>query len=207
LGVGSDNVTGGGNQQETAQPRLLEPSWVVGFVDGEGCFSVSFHRNPFIRRTGGWQILPVFQVYQHGDYRDVLLELVGFFGCGSVRPKGPNSSVWTFSVSGVGTLEERIVPFFEAHPLRIKERDFRTFAAIVRELRKKEHLNVDGFERIARLAYGMNARGKQRARSLKVVLAGSSETARQAALMLEAEDTVRPAWRHAEPGRNDLVSR
>ena len=34
---------------------------------------------------------------------------------------------------------------------------------------------------------------------------GSSETARQAPPLVEGEDTVRPAWRHAEPGRNDLA--
>jgi len=183
--MGSENVTGGDNQQETARPRLFDASWVVGFVDGEGCFSVSFHRNPFIRRTRGWQVLLVFQVYQHGDYRCVLDELVSFFGCGAVRPKGPNSSVWTFAVSGVRTLEEQVVPFFERHPLRVKDQDFQTFAVIVRSLRKKEHLDADGFERVARLAYGMNAHGKQRARSLEVVLAGSSETARQATLAVE----------------------
>jgi hypothetical protein len=85
----------------------------------------------------------------------------------------------------VRTLEEHVVPFFERHPLRVKNKDFQTFALIVRSLRRKEHLDRDGFERIARLAYGMNARGKQRARSLEAVLAGSSETARQAALVLE----------------------
>jgi len=106
-----------------------------------------------------------------------------FFGCGTVRPKGPNSSVWTFAVSGVRTLEEQVVPFFERHPLRVKDQDFQTFAVIVRSLRRKEHLDADGFERVARLAYGMNAHGKQRARSLEVVLAGSSETARQATLL------------------------
>jgi hypothetical protein len=115
----------------------------------------------------------------------VLDELVSFFGCGAVRPKGPNSSVWTFAVSGVRTLEEQVVPFFERHPLRVKDQDFQTFAVIVRSLRKKEHLDADGFERVARLAYGMNAHGKQRARSLEVVLAGSSETARQATLAVE----------------------
>jgi len=78
-----------------------------------------------------------------------------------------------------------VVPFFEHHPLRVKNQDFATFAMIVRSLRRKEHLEPDGFERIARLAYGMNARGKQRARSLESVLAGSSETVRQAALVFE----------------------
>jgi hypothetical protein len=179
----SENVTGGDNQQETARPRLiLDASWVVGFVDGEGCFSVSVHRNPCVRRTTGWQLLPVFQVYQHGDHREVLEELIVFFGCGYVRSKGPKSSVWTYSALGVKTLEERIVPFFEKYPLRIKQRDFLIFASIVRSLRAKEHLHEGGFERIVRLAYGMNARGKQRARDLDIILAGSSETTRQAPL-------------------------
>jgi LAGLIDADG endonuclease len=181
MSVSSDNVTGGDNQQETARPRrLLDASWVVGFVDGEGCFSVSIHRNPLVRRTPGWQILPVFQVYQHGDHREVLEELVAFFECGAVRSKGPNSSVWTYAVSGLAKLEQHVIPFFEQHPLRVKQRDFVVFAAIVRSLRNKEHLEAEGFERVVRLAYGMNALGKQRARSLDIVLAGSSETVRQA---------------------------
>jgi len=80
----------------------------------------------------GWQLLPVFQVYQHNDHRDVLEELVVFFGCGYVRSKGPKSSVWTYSASGVAMLEERIVPFFEEHHLRVKQKDFEAFASIVR---------------------------------------------------------------------------
>ena len=51
--VDSDNPSGADNQQETATPRLeLDAGWVVGFVDGEGCFSVSIHHNPrFAKRT------------------------------------------------------------------------------------------------------------------------------------------------------------
>jgi hypothetical protein len=55
--MGGDNATSGENQQETARPRL-DPMWVVGFVDGEGCFSVSVHRNPYVRQTRGWQLHP-----------------------------------------------------------------------------------------------------------------------------------------------------
>jgi hypothetical protein len=51
---------------------------------------------------------------------------------------------------------------------------------IVRSMRRKEHLHASGFERVLRLAYAMNADGKQRARSLEQILPGSSETARQA---------------------------
>lgn len=33
-----DNVLGADNQQE----RLIKRGWVIGFVDGEGCFSIGF---------------------------------------------------------------------------------------------------------------------------------------------------------------------
>ncbi len=41
----SENVYGTDNQQE----RLKIIGWIVGFVDGEGCFSVSFIKNPTTR--------------------------------------------------------------------------------------------------------------------------------------------------------------
>ena len=201
--MGGDNATGGDNQQETARQRL-DPHWVVGFVDGEGCFSVSIHRNPYVRQTRGWQLHPVFQVSQHVRHRSVLEDLVQFFGCGRVRPKGPRSSVAVYAVDSLHYLEGEVLPFFERHPLVVKDRDFRSFSDIVRGMRRKEHLAPSGFERLVRLAYGMNAGGKQRSRSLDVVLAGSSETARQAPADA-GEDTVRSPWRHGEPDRNDLA--
>jgi hypothetical protein len=98
----------------------------------------------------------------------------------SIRAKGPKSSVLTYAVSRRTDLEQRIVPFFEQHQLAVKGPDFRAFAEVVRALGGKEHLTPTGFERLVRLAYGMNAQGKQRARTLEEVLAGSSETVRQA---------------------------
>ena len=178
--MSSDNPTGADNQQETAESLELDAHWVVGFVDGEGCFSVSIHRNPFIRSTGNWQLQAVFQVYQHHAHRAVLEALIPFFGCGVIRAKGPKSSVLTYAVSRRLDLERRIVPFFEDHPLVVKGPDFRAFAEIVRALGRKEHLTPAGFERLARLAYGMNLDGKQRSRSIDEILMGSSETARQA---------------------------
>ncbi|MGH9447612.1 MAG: LAGLIDADG family homing endonuclease [Terriglobia bacterium] len=175
----SDNPPGADNQQETADVCVvLDPEWVVGFVDGEGCFCVSVHRSSMMVRHGGWQLQPSFHVYQHNDHREVLEALVRFFG--RVRPKGPKSQVSTFAVDGLRKLERVIPPFFEAHPPRVKGSDFRTFAVVVRSTRAREHLTPLGFERLVRHAYGMNARGKQRSRSVDDVLVGSSETGRGA---------------------------
>ena len=140
----SENPSGADNQQETAQSELeLDPQWVVGFVDGEGYFSVSVHRNRNVRPTGGWQLQPVFQTYQHRRYRVVLEAMVSFFGCGRIRSKGNKSSVLTYAVDSLRDLEGAILPFFGHHRLVIEGDDFRKFASILRSMRGKEHLTTD----------------------------------------------------------------
>ena len=177
--MSSENPTGGDDQQETAcVRRALDPWWIGGFVDGEGCFSVSIHRNPHVRRTRGWQFNPVFQVSQHVHFREVLEDIRCHFGFGKLRTKGPKSTVMVYAVDRMSDIEAGILPFFETYPLRVKHSDFVSFAAIVRLLRRKEHFTPSGFERVVRLAYSMNMNGKQRARTLEEVLAGSSETTR-----------------------------
>jgi hypothetical protein len=178
--MAGDNPSSGDDQQETTPSASLDPRWIVGFVDGEGCFSVSIHRNELAVRSHGWQLHPVFHVYQHVRYRGVLEELINVFGCGRVRLKGPNSSVATYAVDSLRSLEAAVLPFFERHPLVIKDRDFRTFAGIVRAMIRKEHFDPEGFNRLVRLAYSMNEDGKQRSRPMDEVIVGSSETARQA---------------------------
>jgi hypothetical protein len=106
--------------------------------------------------------------------------MVPAFGCGRVRSKGPRSSVLTYTVESLRDLEVKVLPFFEQYPLIVKRRDFTSFAVIVRSMRMKEHLTRSGFERLVHLAYGMNANGKQRSRIIEQVIAGSSETAREA---------------------------
>jgi hypothetical protein len=175
----SDNLSSADDQQET-HGRSLDPNWICGFVDGEGCFSASTHRNPGAKRTRGWQLQAVFQVYQHKRDREILEQLRRDFGCGVIHPKGPQSSVLTFAVWSGADLMERVIPFFERHSLRVKQRDFELFARIVRAMRRKEHLEPDGFDRLVRLAYSINGVGKQRARTIDGVLGGSSETVRQA---------------------------
>jgi hypothetical protein len=177
----SDNPIGADNQQETRSAGL-DPGWVVGFTDGEGCFSVSIHQNELARPTGGWHIQPTFQVSQHEDHEGILTDLRDFFGCGMVRGKGSRSSVKVFVVHSTIQLSKTVIPFFEAHPLRIKRDDFDKFADIVRSIRARRHHRPEEFDRLVRLAYAMNAHGKQRKRPIGEILLGSSETAREAPL-------------------------
>ena len=206
----SDNPSGADNQQETiSSESILDPHWVVGFVDGEGCFSVSVHRNQrFAPSTNGWQLHPVFHVYQHGSHRDVLELLVGFFGCGRIRSKGPLSAVMTYAVDGLEPLERRVIPFFESHQLRVKQRDFELFAAIVRGMRSKEHCTRAGFERLVRGRLRHERLGQTTGADDRRGTGGILRDCTPGTVGSRAprgEDTVRSLWRHKESGRNDLT--
>ncbi len=144
------------NQQE----RPLSPWYVTGFMDGEGCFCASIHRVPTRR---GWYIGPVVQAYQHRDRADILERLQAFFGCGRIRAKGPNSSVVTWSVDGVPTIVEKVFPTsIGTRSSRASAETIVTFREIVLRMNAKHHREADGFLELARLAFSMNATGKQR---------------------------------------------
>ena len=115
-GMSSDNPTGADHQQETADitlapQSLLEPSWIVGFVDGEGCFYVSIHRNPHVRQTRGWQTPSFRSTNTRGTERCSKSSEPA----SDVEPseaKGPNSSVLTFAVDALRDLEAKVLPKF-----------------------------------------------------------------------------------------------
>lgn len=150
-----DNASGAGNQQE--RPGFEQ--WVVGFVDGEGCFSVPIFRNRTCRL--GWQVQPSFTVVQGGRSVQVLHELERFFACGHVGRNGRHDNhredLYRYTVRSLGDLVRRIVPFFEANPLRTAKSDeFDRFATVVRSMVQGDHLRVDGLARIAETAQTMN---------------------------------------------------
>jgi hypothetical protein len=166
----------GDNQQE----RLLTPEYLAGFIDGEGCFSVSIHPNP--NAKFGWLIDPDFTINQHRQSRELLESIRRFFGCGKIYEKSPNkSNVLTFTVYGRRTILEKIIPFLDAHPvISNKRHDYAKFRDIILRMTTKEHHTLEGFQNIVRIAFSMNAQGRQRKYKLEEVLASSSETARQA---------------------------
>ncbi len=63
-----------------------------------------------------------------------------------------------FRVRGIKHLKERVIPFFEAHPLKTKKRiDFMKFREVVLLMARGEHLTPEGIERIREIAARMKA--------------------------------------------------
>ena len=136
----------------------LEAQWVVGFVDGEGCFYVGINAQPEMR--AGYQVLPEFTVVQHKRDVQVLYALKKFFGCGVVRQN--HGDRMAYRVRGVEHLVERIIPFFETHPLKTRKHlDFLKFRKVLMIMQRNEHLTLEGNERIRQIASEMNT-GRER---------------------------------------------
>ena len=155
-------MTGAENQQE----RLIGfADWVVGFVDGEGCFSIGFVRQP--RRPGrsgyatGFQVSHEFAVTQGEQSLGVLHELRDFFGVGQVivnrRYDNHREHLHRYVVRKRDELSRTVIPFFREHPLRTSKRDnFEKFAKCVEMISTGRHLTTGGLIQIAEITETMN---------------------------------------------------
>ena len=159
--MGSDNPIGADNQQE--RPGFEQ--WIVGFVDGEGCFSISVVRNRLLRL--GWQVQHEFSVTQAASSEAALRCLEGYFECGTLienrRTDNHREPLMRYSVKDRPSLVERIIPFFEEHPLiTAKRNDFELFRSVLQSMRNGEHLQLEGLTGIAETTQRMNRRKPSR---------------------------------------------
>ena len=146
----SDNDLSRDNQQE----RLKIASWIVGFVDGEGCFAISIFKNK--TTSSGWQVLPEFVVTQGEKSLSALEEIKNFFKCGRIyvnkRYDNHNENIYRYCVRAFADLNNKIIPFFEINPLRTaKKKDFEKFKAAIQLILSRNHLTKEGIERLIQI--------------------------------------------------------
>ena len=168
---------GADNQQE----RLKTIGWIVGIVDGEGCFSVTIQKTPSMKT--GWQVFPEFVVTQ-GEKSYRALELVkGYFGCGNIfvnnRYDNHQEKLYRYCVRSVKDLQDTVIPFFMQNlPRTAKIDDFKKFVKILELMKAGKHLTASGLQEIAEIAQTMNRKKKSR-------FLASSETIRRTPAELE----------------------
>ena len=158
--IPSKNVIGADNQQE----RLKIAYWICGFVDGEGCFSVSVIKNKTTK--SGIQIFPEFVVTQGAKSLSALKEIKNFFNCGNIfvnkRYDNHNENLYRYCVRSLEDLKTRIIPFFMENNLRTyKQKDFLIFKDVVEMMLQKKHLNNSGRKKILSSISKMNRRKKR----------------------------------------------
>lgn len=162
---------------ENQQERLIQLGWVIGFVDGEGCFSIGFVRQP--DRAGrkgyktGYQVSHEFVVTQGAKSVVCLEDLVRFFGVGSVianrRYDNHKEHLYRYVVRRRADLIETIIPFFMTNPMRSsKQQDFERFARCVEMIDAGVHRTHSGLADIAEITQTMN-RQKPRQELIRIL--------------------------------------
>ena len=127
---------------------MLEKEYVLGLVDGEGCFNVRVNRQ---RRRARVELKFSLKL-RHQD-KEMLDELQRFFGCGKVyiqNDKRANHSLcYRFEVQNKKEIIEKIIPFFEQNipKLPSRKRDFELFRQIA-ELSKDDSVDLEKIEQL-----------------------------------------------------------
>jgi hypothetical protein len=147
----------------------LDPWYVTGLTDGEGCFCVSFAIRAKLRT--GLEVRPSFSLSLNENDLDLLRGLQAFFGCGWIR-ESRGDRTFKYEVRAIRDLTSGILPHFERFPLRgYKGRSCAGFCRVCRMVQQGHHLQSDSLREIVRIAYQMNL-GRRRysqARLLRVL--------------------------------------
>jgi LAGLIDADG endonuclease len=132
---------------------MLNPHYIVGFVDGEGCFSISLNKNgdrlPEVRL--------IFEIELREDDEPILREIQEVLACGNIyRLEYERYAKWRphvkLKVSNFPDISTKIIPFFQRYPLQAKKRlQFERFCQVAELIRSKQHLTPGGIEQIRAL--------------------------------------------------------
>ena len=135
------------------------PSYISGYVDGEGCFTVSISPRPTL--VVGWEVRPSLSVSQNGDRIEVLLAIQEYFGSGTLRPDRSDKTI-KWEVRALPLLVGRVIPHFRRYPLLSgKRNDFELFARICGQMTLAAHREPVGLAQIVRWAGQMNPSGNR----------------------------------------------
>jgi len=135
-------------------------SYISGFVDGEGCFCVSFQ--PGKRHRFGWEVRPSFSVSQNADRAELLYIIQERWECGFIRPDNSDKTL-KFEIRKVIDLVDKVIPHFNKFPLlSSKKIDFEKFEKICKLISEERHFEFDSFQEIVWLAMEMNPSGKRK---------------------------------------------
>src|SRR6266581_5770165 len=130
--------------------REFLSAYISGYVDGEGCFTVSI--SPRAKLKARWEVRPSFSVSQNGDRAEVLHALQAYFGCGSIRPDRSDRTL-KWETRRLDDLVGRVIPHFIRYPLLSGKRlDFERFVVICTSMAAGAHRRVDGLAQIVKIA-------------------------------------------------------
>jgi hypothetical protein len=130
----------------------LNPWFVTGFVDAEGCFAIGLFVSSNYKM--GYQTQAIFKITLHKKDFNLLSQVKDYFGVGTITKHGDTTI--EYRVKSLKDLD-LILSHFEKYPLiSQKWSDFELFKLAISLLKNKEHLTEKGFNKILAIKSSMN---------------------------------------------------
>lgn len=139
---------------------IVSNGYIVGITDGEGCFYVNLSKVQAYKT--GFRIQLHFHIKLQEKDKGVLLKICNSLKCGNVYFQKDNrknhTHCYRYTVGSQKDIFEIIIPFFQQHQLQTfsKARSFKAFCKIAEIVRKGNHLNLKGIEKIKKIKSTMN---------------------------------------------------
>ena len=132
----------------------LNPFFVTGFSDGEGCFSINLTKNQ--KYKTGFNVALFFSIGLDVKDKVILERIKIFFGpqVGHISKQGARSL--QFRVHSIKDLKI-IIDHFDEHPLITKKfKDYQLFKLAFELISQKEHLTLEGLRRLFAIKASMH---------------------------------------------------
>jgi hypothetical protein len=140
----------------TALPHItpLDPYFVTGFSDAEASFIILLLKEP--KNTSNWTVKTRFSIGLHKKDTEIL-ELIKFYFGGVGYISAQNEKSVQYRVGSLKDLNEKIIPHFDKYPLLTqKKADFILFKKIISLINNKEHLTLEGLQKILCIKSSLN---------------------------------------------------
>nr|YP_010759087.1 hypothetical protein QEO35_mgp32 [Hericium alpestre]WEX32001.1 hypothetical protein [Hericium alpestre] len=141
---------------------IPDPFWVAGFTSGDG----SFHLNIKKSDTNiSHRVSLRFSIHLNIRDAEVLKGLVTYFNLNKSSNKfyqenqyvSKSNNTITFAITKTTEINKIIIPFFEKYTVQgLKSLDFADFKKVAMMIGAKEHLTIEGLNRILEIKLNMN---------------------------------------------------
>ena len=131
----------------------LNPYYLDGLVDGEGCFSITFNRH----KNNRVEVRLIFEIELREDDKEILTRVKETLGCGNIYHLDyAKYQKWKphykYKVSNLKDITQKVIPFFKKYPLQAKKKkSFEVFSKVASLMLLKKHLTPEGILEIRNL--------------------------------------------------------
>ena len=135
------------------QIQLIQPWFITGFTDAEGCFLIILRK---ANNNLGWKLEANFTINLHK--RDLeLLKLIQIYFEGVGRIGKERNGCCDYTIGSLDQILTKLIPHFDKYPLKTQKfADYLLFREAVMMMKHKEHLTKEGLQKIINIRASLN---------------------------------------------------